>query len=56
MEVIFMSLPTEFSVKWVGELFFSHIKELSISSLKELKDGNKRPELRLIRSTSLLRA
>lgn len=44
-----MSLPTEFSVKMVSDLFFRHIKELSIRSLKELKDGNTRPELRLIR-------
>ncbi len=44
-----MSLPTEFSVKMVGDLFFRHIKELSIRSLNELREGNKRPELRLIR-------
>ena len=43
-----MSLPTEFSVKMVGDLFFRRFKELSIRSLKELKDGNRRPELRLI--------
>ncbi len=51
-----MSLPTEFSVKMVSELFFLHIKELSVRSLKELREGNSRPELRLIRSTSLLKA
>lgn len=33
----------------VGDLFFQHFKELSIRSLKELKDGNVRPELRLTR-------
>ncbi len=44
-----MSLPTEFSVKMVGDLFFRHIKELSVRSLKELKDGNTRAELRLVR-------
>lgn len=33
----------------VSDLFFRHIKELSIRSLRELKDGNKRPELRLVR-------
>ena len=44
-----MSLPTEFSVKMVGDLFFRHIKELSIRSLNEIREGNKRPELRLIR-------
>ena len=44
-----MSLPTEFSVKMVGDLFFRHIKELSIRSLHEIREGNKRPELRLVR-------
>ena len=43
-----MSLPTEFSVKMVGDLFFRHVKELSMRSLKELKDGDRRPELRLV--------
>ncbi len=45
-----MSLPTEFSVKMVSDLFFKRFKELSIRSLKELKDGNRRPELRLVGS------
>ena len=44
-----MSLPTEFSVKMVGDLFFRHIKELSIRSLNEIREGSKRPELRLVR-------
>ena len=44
-----MSLPTEFSVKMVGDLFFSHIKELSLRSLQEIREGNRRPELRLVR-------
>ncbi len=44
-----MSLPTSFSVGMVNDLFFSHIKELSIRSLKELREGIKRPELRLVR-------
>lgn len=43
-----MGLPTMLSVNIVNELFFRHIKELSIRSLLELKEGNKRPELRLI--------
>ena len=47
-----MSLPTEFSVKMVGDLFFRHIKELSIRSLHEIREGNKRPELRLVRGFS----
>ena len=50
MEVISMSLPTAFSVNMVGDLFFRHIKELSVRSLKELREGNKRPELRLVRT------
>ena len=45
-----MSLPTEFGVSMIGDLFFRHIKELSVRSLKELRYGNKRPELRLVRS------
>ena len=45
-----MGLPTEFSVGMVSDLFFRRFKELSIRSLKELKDGNRRPELRLIGS------
>jgi hypothetical protein len=44
-----MSLPTEFGVKMVSDLFFRHIKELSVRALKELREGNKRPELRLVR-------
>lgn len=44
-----MSLPTEFSVKIVDDLFFRHIRELSIRSLNELREGNRRPELRLVR-------
>ena len=44
-----MSLPTEFSVKMVGDLFFRHIKELSVRSLHDIREGNKRPELRLVR-------
>ena len=44
-----MSLPTAFSVNMVGDLFFRHIKELSVHSLKELREGNKRQELRLVR-------
>ena len=44
-----MGLPTSFSVGMVSDLFFRRFKELSIRSLKELKDGNRRPELRLIR-------
>lgn len=47
--MIRMSLPTLFSVGMVNELFFRHIKELSIRSLKELREGNTRPELRLVR-------
>ncbi|MBI2144579.1 hypothetical protein HYU17_05545 [Candidatus Woesearchaeota archaeon] len=47
-----MGLPTMFSVSMVSELFFSRIRELSVRSLKEIKDGNSRPELRLIRSTT----
>ena len=43
-----MGLPTTFSVSMVSELFFSKIRELSVRSLKELKDGNNRSELRLI--------
>ena len=43
-----MSLPTEFSVKMVSDLFFRHVKELSIRSLNEIKEGSKRPELRLV--------
>ncbi|MBI2580354.1 hypothetical protein HYV85_00945 [Candidatus Woesearchaeota archaeon] len=45
-----MSLPTEFSVGMVSELFFRRFKELSIRSLNELREGNRRPELRLIGS------
>jgi len=44
-----MSLPTVFSVSMVSDLFFRHIKELSVRSLKELRYGNKQPELRLVR-------
>lgn len=44
-----MSLPTLFSVSMVNELFFRHIKELSIRSLNEIREGSKRPELRLVR-------
>ena len=46
-----MSLPTRFSVSLVSELFFRHVKELSIRSLSEVREGssNKRPELRLVR-------
>lgn len=44
-----MSLPTLFSVSMVNELFFRHIKELSIRSLNEVREGSKRPELRLVR-------
>ncbi len=42
-----MGLPTSFSVGMVSDLFFRRFKELSVRSLKELKDGNRRPELRL---------
>lgn len=45
-----MSLPTSFSVGMVNELFFRHMKELSVRSLKELREGCRRPELRLVRS------
>ena len=44
-----MSLPTEFSVGMVSDLFFRRFKELSIRSLNELREGNRRPELRLVR-------
>ncbi len=44
-----MGLPTSFSVSMVSELFFSRMKELSIRSLKEIQEGNKRAELRLVR-------
>ncbi len=50
-----MSLPTNFSVNIVSDLFFRHVKELSIRSLKELKDG-RRLELRLVRSLPGLRS
>lgn len=42
-------MSTEFNVRWVNDLFFSHMRELSIRSLKELKDGSRRVELRLVR-------
>lgn len=45
-----MSLPTVFSVSMVDDLFFRHFKELSVRSLYELRFGNSRPELRLVRS------
>ena len=51
-----MSLPTEFSVKMVGDLFFRHVKELSIRSLNEIREGNKRPELRLVRDFQILQS
>ncbi|MBI2141679.1 hypothetical protein HYU16_04635 [Candidatus Woesearchaeota archaeon] len=44
-----MAMPTMLSVSAVSELFFSHIKELSVQSLRELKDGRQRAELRLVR-------
>lgn len=44
-----MSLPTSFGVGMVNDLFFRHIRELSIRSLKELREGIKQPELRLVR-------
>ena len=44
-----MGMPTTFSVSMVNELFFRHIKELSIRSLNEIREGSKRPELRLVR-------
>ncbi len=44
-----MSLPTEFSVKMVSDLFFRRFKEFSVQSLRELKDGRQRAELRLVR-------
>ena len=45
-----MSKPTELNMSVVGDLFFRHFKELSIRSLYELRHGNSRPELRLVRS------
>ncbi|HIG97953.1 TPA: hypothetical protein HA231_00825 [Candidatus Woesearchaeota archaeon] len=44
-----MSLPTELNAGMVSDLFFRHVKELSIRALNELKDGRKL-ELRLVRS------
>ncbi|MBI2143170.1 hypothetical protein HYU20_02410 [Candidatus Woesearchaeota archaeon] len=44
-----MGIPTTFSVSMVSDLFFRHIKELSIRSLNEIREGSKRPELRLVR-------
>ncbi|MBI2144777.1 hypothetical protein HYU18_00475 [Candidatus Woesearchaeota archaeon] len=44
-----MGMPTTFSVGMVNDLFFNHVKELSIRSLKELREGNLRREIRLVK-------
>lgn len=47
-----MSLPTMFNVQSVNDLFFRQVKELSIRSLKDIREGNLRKELRLVRKSA----
>jgi hypothetical protein len=46
-EVTKMGQPTRLNVSVVNDLFFRHMKELSLRSLRQLKDGERRQDLSL---------